>query len=470
MKQRTGIRQACIAALVLVVTLTGCGASSDVTSSTETSLAEMRLCAALESSLETISEFYDEPPAVVDVESFRTGALLASGPERQIADWYCEMSERFPGQMSSPLFDAASSLKPLPLVFDWGWMFLQAQFGVYEGRFSQGIDAIGKFEKPWGNPNTYPDDVFPGCEPGLGLRTPARPDGIFRSFQPPMNVNLDEVQFTNTVAPGAIRALKNGTFNEYQRASREEWELTFASDLLNPPMRLDPPNGTFQFGYLMERFDARLIDAGNLLYIKVACPEIWAQLNTGGEGEPESYLDYLSASLTQPALKQSLMADSWPTHRGVQWSGTYEALIYEMTGCNFERLAFTSTLRTDDPKLQGYLGFECEPNSNNASWRLSNFKKFAGPSFVYVYNDPASRDVAVQRTRADDSISEYDVAYCGELTFLDLLVPYVAYFKSADVLEKWQVWYWTSAENGLGYSVEQIPEQIEKAGQNFRQC
>jgi len=468
MKQKTGIKRACIAVLVLVITLTGCGTSSDSTISTETSLAETPLCAALESNLEEIPTDWDAEADILrkEVEMFRAAALLPDGPEKQIAEWFCEMSERFPGQMS--FVDDQIFYKPRPLVYNWGWRFIRAQFGIYEREYPRGIDASRKVEKPWGNPNTYTDDVFPGCEPGLGLRTPASPDGILRAFPPPMYVDPAEVEFTNTVAPGAIRALKNGTFNEYQRASKEEWELTFASDLLNPPTREDPPNGTTQVGYLMERFDARLIDAGNLLYIKVACPEIWAQLNAGGEGEPESYLDYLSAALSQPALKQSIYTHSWPTHTGVQWSGAFEMLIYEMTGCNFERLAFASTLRTDNPKWQGSLGFECEPNSNVASAALSYGEwKFAGPSFVYVYNDPASRDVAVQRTRADDYISEYDVAYCGEINYVDLLVPYVAYFKSADVLEKWQVWYHTVKG---GYSLEQIPQKIEEAGQNFRQC
>lgn len=315
----------------------------------------------------------------------------------------------------------------------------------------------GKVEKPWGNPNTYADDIFPGCEPGLSLRT--------LPFTPKERQKGSE--FTDSVASGAIRALKNGTFNEYQRASKEEWELTFASDLLYPPSRMDP-NGADQTIYLRMRVLARLIDAGNLLYIKVVCPEIWAQLNTGGEGEPESYLDYLSAVLTQPSLELTLWYHSWPTHRGVIWSSSYEQAIYNMTGCNFERLAFESTLKTDDPKLQGYLGFECGLDPDLASLVLRGRKKFAGPSFVYVYNDPASRDVAVQRKRASGYDFEYNVAYCGEIQLFQ--VPYVAYFKSADVLEKWQVWFYTSGENSYGYSVEQIPEQLEKAGQNFRQC
>lgn len=467
MKQKTDIQRAFITVLVLVVTLTGCGASSDSTISTEISLAEIPLCTVLESHLEYYSEYPAGRILPEDVERFRIEALLPSGPEKQIAEWFCEMSERFPGQMS---FTEASGIhKPRPLASGWGLRFLAAQFGIGRHYYPRAIDASGKVEKPWGNPNTYADDVFPGCEPGLGLRTQAYPAGILREFPSSVNVLAEEVEFTNTVAPGAIRALNNGTFNEYQRASKEEWVLTFASDLLYPPTRQDPPNGTTQVGYLMERFEARLIDAGNLLYIKVACPEIWAQLNAGGEGEPESYLDYLSAGLTQPALKQSILAGSWPTHRGVQWYELYEQEIYKMTGCNFERLAFASTLRTDDPEQQGYLGFECGLNPDAASVTVSFRKKFAGPSFVYVYNDPASRDVAIQRKKASDYNFEYSVAYCGEIDFGPFLVPYVAYFESADVLEKWQVWFWTSAESGQGYRVEQIPEQIKSAA-NFRQC
>ena len=126
MKQKIGIQRACFAVLVLVVTLTGCGASSDSTSSTETSLAEMPLCAALESNLERILLRYTD--LAVEVANFRTGALLPSGPEKQIADWYCEMSERFPGQMSF-VGDENEYLKR-PTEFLWGLNFLTSQFGL----------------------------------------------------------------------------------------------------------------------------------------------------------------------------------------------------------------------------------------------------------------------------------------------------------------------------------------------------
>jgi hypothetical protein len=339
-----------------------------------------------------------------------------------------------------------------PLGWRFGARFLLAQFGRNNDYVPQNI------ERPWGNPNTYSDDVFPGCEPGLGLRTTELPGGILRKFPVGNNVDISlKVEFTNTVASGSIRALKNGTFSEYRRAVEEEWKLTFASDLLYPPARSDPPYGTTQFGYLMERFEARTIDAGNLLYIKFACPEIWADLDAGPDGI-SSYLDSLSLDLAKPELKwiEQLI---WPPHRGVNWSPAYEHDIYKLTGCNFERLTLTSTLKTDAPEEQGYLGFECGLDPDAASNALRSRKYFAGPSFVYVYNEPASRDVAVQRHKASDYNFEYGVAFCGQVRLGDNFLPFVAYFKSADVVKKWQ-----RRDN----TAEQILELIKEY--DFREC
>jgi hypothetical protein len=484
MKQRPGVRQAFIAVLVLVVTLTGCGGSSDSTSSTETSLAGIPLCEAFESSLEKFSIFYDSTefgalPA--RIEEFRARALIPSSTEKQFAEWFCEMSERFPGQMNpyfnDYVFGPSEVWDVVPLEYDWGGRILAAQLGVYLPGEAREFPADSM--KPWGNPNTYVDDVFPGCEPGLGLRTRAKPKGIISQSpkRPAMAPLPVATKFWTTVAPGAISALKTGTFGEYQRASKEEWELTFASSLLHPPTRYDPPDGRYQVLYLMERFEARLIEAGNLLYIKVACPELWAQLNAGDEDDPESYLDYLSTALTQPALKRRFASlYSWPTHRGVEWSGAAERGIWVLTGCNFERLAFTSTLVTDDPEQQGYLGFECGLNPDAASGELKNSPRgFVGPSFVYVYNESFSRDVAVQRKKASDSNSEYNVAYCGD-AYVDYLGEYmsadftsdphlffVAYFKSADVLEEWESWFGDDPD--VAGKIAEIHRRY-----NFRQC
>ena len=463
MGHRTGFQRTLTAVSFLAVALTGCGAKSDGTTSTETTLAESPLCATLESNLEGIQ--VENPMVATEVDGFRLRAQSPSYPEWQIAEWFCEMSERFPAQMNySDLYDRQTLQNNGQMLQPLGWRlganFLLAQFGQLKNY----NDII--FERPWGNPNTYADDVFPGCEPGLGLRTTELPGGILTKFPPGNNLDLSIPKvLTNTVASGSIRALKNGTFSEYRRAVAEEWKLTFASELLYPPYRNDPPAGTTQIGYLSERYEARTIDAGNLLYIKFACPEIWADLDAGPDGI-SSYLDSLSLDLAKPELKW-IDQWSWPTHRGVNWSASYEGDIYTLTGCNFERLTLTSTLKTDAPEEQGYLGFECGLDPDAASWTLRSSKYFAGPSFVYAYNEPASRDVAVQRHRASDYNFEYGVAFCGQVSYHNNFLPFVAYYKSADVVKKWQINHWTSKE-GMGLSAEEITELIKKY--DFREC
>ena len=398
----------------------------------------------------TLQYQYDFPSIGAEIEEFRSRAIDRLEPESQIADWFCEMSERFPRQMTDR--DLVNSRPGVwPVGSGWGKRFLVALFGL--PGFSQGYGmpwdrTLATF---WGDPATEPDDVFTGCEPGLGLRTLEFPQGVLTAWYASDDIPQPEIPkfpFRYTVASYAIRALKNGTFSEYQRAVAEEWRLTFDSELLDPPYFRE--DGIDQPGYLLRRIQARLMDASNLLYIKYVCPSIWDELDTDPDG-PSNYLDALARDLANPDLVTDpfFPSVSWMTRHGVMWGEWNERQIYELTGCNFQLLAFASALRTSKPEFQGQIGFEC----GTEGFQRTAGEPVAGPAFLYVYNEPATRDIALQQRAASGYDSDYKYALCGETTdSTERPQAFVVYYKSSDT--------WLKFVKDRSYEGVNSPEQF----------
>jgi len=380
------------------------------------------------------------------------------------------MSERFPRQMTDRIL---SDYVPgvWPVGSGWGKFFLVAQFGLQlflpQGEsWERPLDA-----RLWANPATEPDDVFTGCEPGLGLRTPEIPQGVITAWYATADTGQLDIQtfpFSYTVASYAIRALKNGTFSEYQRAVAEEWRLTFDSELLDPPYFSD---GIDQTGFLVRRIQARLMDASNLLYIKYVCPSIWDELDTDPDG-PSNYLDALARDLANPDLVTDNYGPgfSWMTRHGVMWGQSNEIGIYELTGCNFQLLALSSALRTSKPEFQGQIGFEC----GTEGFQGTAGRPVAGPAFLYVYNEPATRDIALQQRAASGYDSDYKYALCGETTDpTERPRAFVVYYKSSDTWLKFaKEKYAVDYDPALGSaSTEELLEYISRNnGSTISEC
>lgn len=455
-------------AVVFAVVVASCGGGSGDAgppSPTDDPTAATSLCTGLETHLESITlrYQYESPSIGAEIEEFRSRAIDRLEPESQIADWFCEMSERFPRQMTDRNFEGDPGVWPVGS--GWGKRFLVAQFGLQD--FSPaGYRGGPQDARLWANPATEPDDVFTGCEPGLGLRTPEIPQGVITAWYATADTGQLDIQtfpFSYTVASYAIRALKNGTFSEYQRAVAEEWRLTFDSELLDPPYFSD---GIDQTGFLVRRIQARLMDASNLLYIKYVCPSIWAELDASPDG-PSNYLDTLARDLAKPDLLTNGFDTSWMTRHGVMWHPFTQYALWEFTGCNFQLLAFASAIRTSKPELQGQIGFECGTETR------PKYRPVAGPAFVWVYNELATRDVALQQRAASGYDSEYKYAICGELgDFNGMDQNFVAYYKSSDTWVKWAREKYSEYDPSVGSaSTEELLEFISrKRGSTISEC